>query len=136
VAQLRQEKATIDQAGIQVVLVSLGTPAEAESFRKRYGVPFPIISDPEKRLYHAYGLKRAGLMQVFSPGLLHKGLLAAGEGHLPGIPQGDPMQMPGTFVINQEGRFLLRHFSRDAADYLPIASIINAVGSLADSREG
>jgi alkyl hydroperoxide reductase subunit AhpC len=127
VAQLRQERAALDQAGIQVILVSMGTPVEAESFRQQYGVPFPIISDPEKHLYRAYGLKRAGLMQLFSPGLVRKGLQAAGEGHLPGIPQGDPMQMPGTFIIDQEGRLLLRHFARDAADYLPVASIIKAI---------
>ena len=130
---MRQEKAALDQAGIQVVLAGMGTTAEAESFRQQYGVPFPIISDPEKHLYRAYGLKRAHLMQLFSPGLLRKGLQAAGEGHLPGIPQGDTMQMPGTFVIDQNGRFLLRHFARDAADHPPVASIIKAVRLEQDS---
>jgi len=136
VAQLRQEKTSLDQAGIQVVLVGMGTPAEAESFRRQYDVPFPLISDPEKNLYRAYGLKRARFMQLFSPGLLRKGLMAAGEGHLPGMPRGDPMQMPGTFVIDREGRFLLRHFARDAADHLPVASIIKAVRPRQDSTQG
>jgi len=136
VAQLRQEKTSLDQAGINVVLVGMGTPVEAESFRQQYNVPFPIISDPEKLLYRAYGLKRARFIQLFSPSLLGKGLQAAGEGHMPGIPQGDPMQMPGTFVIDQEGRFLLRHFARDAADHLPVASIIKAVRPQQDSPHG
>jgi len=59
--------------------------------------------------------------------LLLKGLQAVSQGHFPGRPQGDPMQMPGAFVIDKGGHFLLQHFARDAADHLSVAAIIGAV---------
>jgi peroxiredoxin len=126
VAQLRREKAKLDEAGLQVVLVGLGTRAEALDFIRRFGVPFPIIVDPEKHLYRTYGLKRASFMQLVTPEILLKGLKSMREGHLPGRPQGDVQQLPGAFVINQKGYILLSHFAQNAADHLSVDEIIAA----------
>ena len=124
---MRDNKAALDTADINVVLVGMGKPAEAEKFRQELDVAFPLICDPEKHLYGTYGLKKATFGQIASPGLLLKGLQAVSQGHFLGRPQGDPMQMPGTFIIDKGGRFLLQHFARDAADHLAVAAIIGAV---------
>jgi len=101
---LRDNKAALDTADINVVLVGMGKPAEAEKFRQELDVAFPLICDPEKHLYGTYGLKKASFRQIASPGLLLKGLQAVSQGH-----------------------FLLQHFARDAADHLAVAAIIGAV---------
>ena len=124
---MRDNRTILVAADIDVVLVGMGTPAEAEKFRQELDLPFPLICDPEKHLYGRYGLKKATIRQIASPGLLMKGLQAVSQGYFPARPQGDPMQMPGTFVIDKGGRFLLQHFARDAADHLAVAAIIEAV---------
>jgi len=124
---LRDNKTALDTADINVVLVGMGKPAEAEKFRQEFDVVFPLICDPEKHLYGTYGLKNASFGQIASPGLLLKGLQAVSQGHFLGRTQGDPMQMPGTFIIDKGGHFLLQHFARDAADHLAVAAIIGAV---------
>ena len=124
---MRDNKTALDTAEIDVVLVGMGKAAEAEKFRQELDVVFPLICDPEKHLYGTYGLKKATFRQIASPGLLMKGLQAVSQGHFLGRPQGDPMQMPGAFIIDKGGRFLLQHFARDAADHLAVAAIIGAV---------
>lgn len=124
---MRKEKVKLDQSGIQVVLVGMGTPVETEEFRRQFDLPFPFICDPEKKLYSAYGLQRAGFIQIASPRMFLKGLQAMTEGHSPGVPKGDTMQLAGTFVIAQGGLFLRQHFAKDIADYFPVEAIVEAV---------
>lgn len=128
---MRRDKSKLEQAGIQVVLVGLGTPAEALEFSRQFSVPFPIIADPGKDLYRTYGLKRANFMQLASPAILLKGLKGMREGYLPGRPQGDVLQMPGTFVIDREGRILHSHFAQNAADHLSVDAIVAAIAKSA-----
>lgn len=125
-AQLRREKAKLDQAGLHVVLVGLGTQAEALKFSRQFDVPFPIIVDPQKLLYRTYGLKKASIMQLVTPDILLKGIRSMREGHLPGMPQGDVQQLPGAFVIDREGHILLSHFAQNAADHLSADAIVAA----------
>jgi AhpC/TSA antioxidant enzyme len=124
---LRDHKAQLDQAGIRVVLVGMGTPAETEEFRRQFDLPFPFICDPEKKLYSMYGLQRAGFKEIASPRMFIKGLRLMADGHTPGVPRGDTMQLAGTFVINKGGLFLRRHLAKDIADHLPIETIVQAV---------
>jgi len=126
VAQLRREKEKLERAGLQVLLVSMGTPEEAEVFRIQFDLPFPIGCDPEKALYRAYGLKGRSISQIFSPKLFLKGLKAVGQGHLPGLPLGDPFQLPGAFIIDTNGHIRFRHHSRDPADYPSVERMIEA----------
>ena len=127
VAQLRKEKSRLDKSGIQVVIVGMGSPAETEEFRKRFDLPFPFICDPEKKLYTAYGLKRASFQQIASPDILLKGFQAFIQGHSPGLPKGDPMQMSGEFIIDRNGRFILQHYAEDISNHLPVEAILEAV---------
>jgi peroxiredoxin len=47
---LRRAKSRFEAAGARVVLVGLGTAAEAAAFKKSQKLPFPLIADPDKRL--------------------------------------------------------------------------------------
>jgi len=124
---LRRERERFEAAGLQVVLVGMGTAEESEAFRQRFGVPFPLISDPGKKLYAAYGLQAGTLGDVLSPTTLLRSLSALGRGHLPGVPQGDVLQMPGAFVIDRDGTVLFAHYARDAADH-PEPEALRAAG--------
>jgi peroxiredoxin len=117
VAQLRRERGRSEAAGLGVVLVGMGSPEESQAFRRRFDVPFPLVCDPEKRLYTLYGLGTGKVAEVLSPRVLLRSLGALGRGHVPGRPQGDVLQMPGAFVIDRDGTVLLAHYSRDPADH-------------------
>jgi len=74
--QLQRSKERFEDNGFQVVLVGLGAFDRAEAFKKQFNISFPIICDPEKKLYQTYGLGRSSVARMASPAFLLKGLKA------------------------------------------------------------
>jgi peroxiredoxin len=127
VAQLRREKHRFAEAGVQVVLVGMGTPAESSAFAAKYDVPFPIVSDPGKMMYRTFDLKRMAPWGFLAPEVVLKGVSAMARGHHMGLPQGDVRQLPGVFVINTAGEIVFSHYAVDPADHPSVTVILEAV---------
>ncbi len=127
---MRRKEKQFKDKGVQVVLVGLGSPEQAEAFRKEFDLSFPIVCDPDRRLYAAYGLKKMGLLGFASPSLLVKGVKALGQGHSMGIPTGDIYQLPGVFIIDTNGRIRLSHFASGPADHPSADTILSALSDL------
>ena len=111
--QLHSEREKFSEAGFNIVLVGLGTPEQAEQFRKDFSLSFPIICDPKKELYRMFDLGSSTISNTASVGVLLKGLRAMSQGYMPGIPRGDTMQLPGVFLIDREGNIRYSYFSKD-----------------------
>jgi peroxiredoxin len=122
--QLQHSKAQFEDNGFRVVLVGLGTPDRAEAFKKQFNISFPIICDPEKKLYQTYGLGRSSVARMASPAFLLRGLKALSRGHLPGVPRDDVMQMPGVFLIDTYGKIRYSHYSKDPSDNPSIGTLL------------
>lgn len=81
----------------------------------------PRFADPGGRLYGAFGLGRGSALQLFSSGVLSRGLPALLR-HGVGRPQGDPLRMPGAFLL-ENGRIVGAHRHREISerpDYLSL----------------
>src|SRR5512137_213817 len=102
----------------------MGTPAESQAFRRLLDVRFPLVCDPDRRLYELYGLRRGSLGQVASAGVLLRSVRALLQGHLPGMPQGDVLQLAGAFVVDRSGEVRFRHVSCDAADHPKVDDLL------------
>jgi len=124
---LRRDRHRFADAGARVVLVGMGTPAESKAFATKYDVPYPIVSDPGKILYRAFGLKRMAPWEFLAPEVVLKGISAMARGHLMGLPQGDVRQLPGLFVISTAGKIVFSHYAADPADHPTVAVILEAV---------
>lgn len=122
--QLHRSKAQFDDNGFQIVLVGMGTPDQAEAFKKQFSLSFPIICDPEKKLHQTYGLGRGSVASMVSPSLLLKGLKTLSRGYPPGVPQGDVMQMPGVFLIDTSANIRYAHYSKDPSDNPSIGTLL------------
>lgn len=122
--QLHRSKTQFEDNGFQVVLVGLGTHDQAEAFKKQFFLSFPIICDPEKKLYQAFGLGRGSVASMASPALLLTGLRTMLRGHTPGMPRDDIMQMPGVFLIDTSGNIRYAHYSKDPSDNPSIATLL------------
>jgi peroxiredoxin len=131
VAQLRLKKQHFDQAGAQVVLVGMGSPEESAAFEMKFNIPFPLISDPKRQLYQSFGLKKISTLELLSPAVAFKGILAISKGHTVGIPIGDVRQLPGVFIINTDGRIVYSYFASDPSDH-PDPDIILEALKIAD----
>ena len=124
---MRRNKKKFEKAKARVVLVGLGTPSEADEFAAKYNIPFPIVADPEKKLYRKFGLKQMSTLGFLSPGLALKGVTAILGGHGIGMPQGDIRQLPGVFIINTAGQIIFNHIAENPADHPDAATILAAL---------
>ncbi|MBW2709992.1 MAG: redoxin domain-containing protein [Deltaproteobacteria bacterium] len=129
-AQLRDKSADFKKAGGWVVLVGMGPPKESGEFLEKFAIPFPMVCDPERKLYDAYGLKRMGVLDFLSPTLALKSFSAVAEGNLVGIPEGDVKQLAGAFIIDSSGYVRFRHLSADPADFPPAGDLLAALESI------
>jgi hypothetical protein len=84
----------------------------------------PRVSDPEAKLYRAFGLKRGSLAQVMGPAVWWRGFQSfILNRHRVGKLVGDGFQLPGVFLI-QGGRILRSYIHQTSAerpDYVTLA---------------
>ena len=124
---MRRNKKSIEKAGAQVVLVGMGTPSESAEFAAKFNISFPIVADPQKKLYRKFELKQMSTLGFFSPSVALKGVAAIVGGHGIGMPQGDVRQLPGVFIINTAGQIIFSHFSNNPADHPDAKTILAAI---------
>jgi peroxiredoxin len=130
VAQLRRNRVRFEKAGANLLLVGMGTPGECSDFKNKFDVPFPMVSDPEKKLYQAFELKQMPPWKALSPALALKGISAVARGHGLGIPVGDVRQLPGVFVIDRKGSVAFSWPADDPSGHPSVEEILSAVDSL------
>lgn len=133
-AQLRQKLPAIEEAGGRLVLVGMGSPEQTEAFVKQFEIFCPMIADPGRRLYQAFGLRTASSLELLAPSLAIKAVAAMAQGNRVGMPVGDIRQLPGVFILDTRGRIVFSHQARDAADDPEIESILAALNDLKSMR--
>lgn len=119
----------IRAAGGDVVAVFQYRAQPTRNFCRKRGVSLDCFGDPDRVAYQEAGLERGSLSQFLGPQLMPKYLGAVRKGSLPGIPVGDTAQLPGTFVVDREGRVAFAHYNKDSGDNPPTADVVAAVRS-------
>ena len=122
--QLHRSKAQFENNGFQIILVGLGNTDRTEAFKKQFSLSFPIICDPEKKLYKIFDLGRGSLLRMASPAFLLKGLKTLSRGHALGVPKDDVLQMPGVFLIDTSGNIRYAHYAKDPSDNPSIDTLL------------
>lgn len=115
----------IEAQGARVCLVHMDTDDHAaDVFSKYYLYDIDRISDPDRRLYRAFGLQRGGLRQLFGFRVWRRGFDAMFRGgHGVGALVRDGFQMPGAFLL-QDGeivRSFVHQTAGDRPDYAALA---------------
>jgi peroxiredoxin len=129
-AELVEGRAQIKKAGLDIAVISQGVPDETALFAQKFAPGLKVLCDPERDVYHAYGLERGGLFQTF---LNLKVWRAVARSRRKGYaveqpPEGqDAMQMSGTFIISPSGHILLPFYYDHIADHPSLQLLISGV---------
>ena len=114
VADVAARRSAIVASGMQVAFVHMHPETQAAGYFARYGVGHvPRVSDPDARVYEAFGLGQAvpsawlrwETMKRYAEAIVR-------EGHLPALVGGRLRQMPGAFLIAHGG--LVRSFRHES----------------------
>jgi len=124
VALIRCEYQKILAAGMHIVCVANGPYKVGKAFEIYFDLPFPVLVSENAAPFSAYGLERVSISALLTPRVIIKGFVALLHGHIQGRIIGDPMQMPGTFIIDTRGIVQFVHRNRDAADHTKVADIL------------
>jgi peroxiredoxin len=124
--QLRRDKRKYAAAGVQIVLVGLGTPDKARQFRKDLDLPFTVLCDPAKTSYQAFGLTRR--MQLSREARLQGVVQVIGDLARYGgaITDQDMVQLGGVFIVDRTGRIRFAYTALRAADRPTLADVLAA----------
>lgn len=122
--RLADAKEEIESSDTKIVVVHMVPFNVAQRLLNIYDLnEISHISDPDRELYHHFGLNRATFNELFNPknwwGAFKSGIL---HGHLIGKPAGDTFQMPGIFLFYKKkilNRFTYRYVS-DMPDFLKL----------------
>ena len=117
-----------------MVGVSFEESSVISRFAELESAPYPILSDPERKAYRAFGLERGGTAQVWSFNALRTYARGLAAGRLPRLPRADITQLGGDFVLDAQGRVVYEHRSEESADRPTIVSLLDAVRAAAKGR--
>ncbi|HMB23900.1 MAG TPA: peroxiredoxin-like family protein [Anaerolineales bacterium] len=131
VDQLVTAHPEIKAKGLELAVVTQGTPEQARAFCEARAPGVQCLADPERKSYRAYGLERASLWQTFLSLDVWRSnwrLKRARGWNVEMPPSGqDAMQMAGTFVIAPNGHIRLPYYYDHIADHPPVDLLLHGV---------
>lgn len=124
--EITNSRLLIESEGTKIVFVHLVDEEIASEVTTQFGLgDIPRISDPERKIYKAFGLNKANLKQLFGLNVIIRGIQHIFQLNLPKPSKGDIFQMPGIFVIHK-GMVIqtFKHTSlADRPDYIELARV-------------
>jgi len=130
VAQLRDDEDEFRRLGVQTLIISFGAEHWARAWLQATESPFPLLLDPERAAYQAYGLGRS-FIRVWSPKVMWHYLKLALAGEKLQPVQGDPHQLGGDVIVDAAGVIRLIYHSKDPVDRPPVAKLLAVLRNLA-----
>jgi hypothetical protein len=116
-------------AGCSVLVVTQARPEQLARYATRYGWRVPLVADPERAAYRAFGLERTSWLTFFRPRVLwgyFRGMLR-GYGVKTPYAGEDVLQLGGDFVLDRERRVVFAYPSIDPTDRPRVPAILTAL---------
>ncbi len=133
--RLKDECAALLEEGATVIAIGQGEPARAKRFSEQRELPCGLLCDPERRAYAAFNLLEGrpslvvyGMPDEFLRRDLETGTKFQQSRHGTGRAAVDsPWQLPGDFVVGQDGVLQLTHRAQFCDDYVDQQVLLAAI---------
>lgn len=117
----------MNELNVETRVVTFDADFLAMAYVKRMEMTWPLLLDPERQLYEAYGMIRGSWWDIYGLTSIWKYLQLIFRGRLPGRPGKDWQQLGGDILIDPDGIVRLRCISTDPHDRPGVESILNHV---------
>lgn len=136
-AQLELNKDKLNAAGLQVIAVAMGEPKHVDRYCRRLAPSITCLTGDAggEAAYNAYGLREGSFQEIASLGVLKAGFRAMRKGYVGGQPVGNVKMMPGTFIVDTQGRIAYTFYSNHVGDHPTIDDVITAARQINADKE-
>lgn len=110
-----------------MLIVSFEAPPAIRRYANAPDLPGPVVSDPERALYSAYGMARASLFDVWGPATWWAYARSMAGGLRPRASASDVEQRGGNVLVDPESIVRLHHIGRGPADRPSVMSILSLI---------
>ena len=117
--------------GLAAVAFFHSSAGAIQSHSGRANYPFPLVPDPDHRIYREFCVRTswAGLLaSMLLPRFYSDWIRSMRHGFWGGADT-QMATMPADFLVGPDGRFLLVHYGRTIGDHLPLADIETALAA-------
>lgn len=118
VHEMIQRHRELKKKGIQILAVFQSDEKSIAKYVGQQKPPFPLIADPEEKLYKRFGLKK-GLWAFFHPGNSFLFLKALLKGFRGMNPEGTVTRVPGDFLIAPGLKLKTEYHGKKIGDHIP-----------------
>jgi peroxiredoxin len=120
----------IRSMGAEVLVVSFEPVERLPAYRALHGWPFPVVSDPDRAAYRAFGLGSAGWSTLLRPRVMLRYAALLLQGYRQRTSDEDVHQLGGDFVLDADRRVAYAHRSTDPVDRPPAGDLVEVVRRL------
>ena len=121
IASFRRRAEELRAANIAVVMI-FHSPAQ-DIIDLRRDLPFPLVADPDRTLYRAFGVGKSPLF-ITHPRAWNALRREAAQGNKAERVHGGVMGLPADFLIEPNGTLLAAHYGRHADDSLTVDDLL------------
>jgi peroxiredoxin len=131
VADLRANRVKLAAANLNIVLIGVGNPEDANQFRSASFITFPILCDPSRRLYRQFELFKAAPLRELAPAnmllTIKRSRQYRGNPFSAMVGDETKKQLGGVFVINPKGIVQYSHRSLYQTDFPTVDDLLKAL---------
>ncbi|MDQ3548436.1 MAG: AhpC/TSA family protein [Chloroflexota bacterium] len=124
---MREEEAELTARGVRVFAVTFESAARVRDYRQREAAPYPILRDPKRAAYRAFGIERRGAASIWRPRTIWYYVKSALRGRWAGSDGADIYQLGGDVLLGPSGAVCWVYRSREPADRAGIDTIVKEI---------
>jgi hypothetical protein len=114
----------LDALGLRVVVVTFESAERARAFARREKIAFPIVRDPRRVAYRAFGIQRLNVAGAWKPRTIWYYMRQIVRGRLPHVARADWYQLGGDVLLARDGRVCWMRRSSEPADRPTVNTIL------------
>lgn len=124
-AQYAADYGQVEAAGAQLLIVLQSAPQGiADQLEGPHALPYRIVCDPQKKIYKMFAVSPAhSKEEMAGPNTLAKLEKAKAIGYQHGAYEGDELQLPAAFVIDENNVVRYAHYGKTVDDLPDTASL-------------